>query len=55
VTNVSSAEQYTTWQDKEVLVERNSKEGNWKQWKWKPEMENGNRKQKESKLDANEF
>jgi len=29
--------------------------GNWKQWKWKPEMENGNGKRKESKLDANEF
>ena len=26
--------------------------GNWKQWKWKPEMENGNRKP--SKRDANE-
>jgi len=26
--------------------------GDWKQWKWKPEMENG--KQKQSKLDANE-
>jgi len=30
-------------------------DGNWKQWKWKPEMENGNGKQKQSKLDANEF
>jgi len=28
--------------------------GNWKQWKWKPGMENGNGKQKWSKLDANE-
>jgi len=28
--------------------------GNWKQWKWKPEMENGSGKQKQSKLDANE-
>jgi len=26
--------------------------GNWKQWKWKPEMENG--RQKWSKLDVNE-
>jgi len=29
--------------------------GNWKQWKWKPEMENGNRKWKQLKLDANEY
>jgi len=28
--------------------------GNWKQWKRKPEMENGNGKRKWSKLDANE-
>jgi len=28
--------------------------GNWKQWKRKPELENGNGKWKRSKLDANE-
>ena len=28
--------------------------GNWKQWKWKPEMKSGNGKWKQSKLDANE-
>jgi len=28
--------------------------GNWKQWKWKPEMENGNGKWKQSKFDAKE-
>jgi len=28
--------------------------GNWKQWKRKPEMENGNGKWKQLKLDANE-
>ena len=27
--------------------------GNWKQWKWKPEMESGNGKRKQSKLDTN--
>jgi len=30
------------------------KPGNWKQWKRKPEMENGNGKWKQLKLDANE-
>jgi len=28
--------------------------GNWKQWKWNPEMESRNGKQKQSKLDVSE-
>ena len=54
VANLWATHSYSLKQCVNIEIRPCSHMGNWKQWKWKPETENGNGKRKQSKLDANE-